>query len=178
MSTDKWRREAGRAARRSGLVPTDAGERLLFTAVAVSAGVCEEIVFRGFGVAYARWLIPGVSNQLLIVMIGILFGYVHYPQGREAIVFSSATGALFTWVTLATGSLIPAMIVHSLLDFRLVLCRRSGSHIGAEARTRNSGGRTGRARVGACSSGSRYRLTFGGRTSFLEWDSLGIVAIG
>lgn len=102
------------------LLPVTAEERKRFVAVAITAGICEEIVFRWFGITYVRWLAPGSSDAAVIVVIAVAFGLAHWYQGRWGVLGTGAAGALFTWLTLSSGSLLPAILVHALLDLRIV----------------------------------------------------------
>ena len=105
------------------MLPVTGDERRLFVAVALTAGICEEIVFRWFGITYIRWLAPESSNLTVIVIIGVMFGLAHYYQGRIGVLLTGGAGALFTALTLASGSLIPAIIIHALIDLRIVALR-------------------------------------------------------
>jgi membrane protease YdiL (CAAX protease family) len=102
------------------LIPRTSRERLVFAGVAVTAGICEEILYRGFGIAYLKWLFPEASRFTVIVLIGLAFGIVHLYQGPRNVILTGIVGGLFTWVTLATGTLAPAIIVHALVDLRIV----------------------------------------------------------
>jgi membrane protease YdiL (CAAX protease family) len=102
-------------------LPHTLNERLLFLGVALTAGICEEILFRGFGIAYLRWLWPGFGDFAIVVITAVLFGLAHYGQGRSTIGFAGVVGCFFAWATLVTGSLIPAMVVHCLIDLRISL---------------------------------------------------------
>ena len=105
------------------ILPVSVAERRVFVGVALTAGICEEIVFRWFGITYIRWVAPGSSNFTVIVLIGAVFGLAHYYQGRNGVLITGAAGALFTWLTLASGSLIPAIVIHALIDLRIVALR-------------------------------------------------------
>ena len=105
------------------ILPVSANERRVFVGVALTAGICEEIVFRWFGITYVRWVAPGSSNLTVIVLIGVVFGLAHYYQGRNGVLITGAAGGLFTWLTLASGSLIPAIVIHALIDLRIVALR-------------------------------------------------------
>jgi membrane protease YdiL (CAAX protease family) len=102
------------------LVPRTRNERLMFAGVAVTAGICEEILYRGFGVAYLKWLLPGVGRLPVIVVIGLAFGIAHLYQGPRNVILTGLVGGVFTWVTLATGTLAPAIVVHALVDLRIM----------------------------------------------------------
>jgi membrane protease YdiL (CAAX protease family) len=102
------------------LVPRTRLERGVFALVAVTAGICEEVLYRGFGVAYVKWLAPSAGTVELIVVIGIAFGVAHLYQGARGVVLTGLLGAFFTWVTLLTGTLLPAILIHVLVDLRVV----------------------------------------------------------
>jgi hypothetical protein len=104
----------------AALLPHDRRERWAFAGLAVTAGICEEFVFRGFGVAYLRWLWPAAPRPAMIVIVGAAFGLAHLYQGGRGIVLTGLVGGYLTWLVLATGSLVPAMIIHALLDLRVL----------------------------------------------------------
>jgi membrane protease YdiL (CAAX protease family) len=105
------------------ILPVSREERTRFVGVAVTAGICEEVVYRWFGILYVRWLFPDSSNLTVIVVIGVAFGLAHYYQGRWGVLVTGLAGAAFTSLTLSTGSLVPAMIIHALIDLRIVALR-------------------------------------------------------
>lgn len=104
----------------AALLPHDRRERWAFAGLAVTAGVCEELIFRGFGVAYLRWLWPSSPRAAVIVIVAAAFGLAHLYQGRRGVILTGLVGGYLTWLVLSTGSLIPAMIIHALLDLRVL----------------------------------------------------------
>jgi uncharacterized protein len=60
-----------------GLVPITRRERAWFGWLCVTAGICEEVVYRGFGVAYLRWLWPAAPWPWLIAATAVPFGLAH-----------------------------------------------------------------------------------------------------
>jgi membrane protease YdiL (CAAX protease family) len=102
------------------LLPRSRQERLTFGALAITAGVCEEVVFRGFGIAYVRWLWPAASQPFIIVVTAAAFGFAHLYQGIRGVVLTGLVGAYLAWLTLSTGSLLPAIVVHALIDLRVL----------------------------------------------------------
>lgn len=106
-----------------GMVPTTRGERRAFILVSLTAGICEEVVFRGFGIAYLRWLWPAAPWGALILLTAVPFGLAHRYQGRHGMILAGVVGAVFCWVTLATGTLIPAMVIHAAFDLRVLALR-------------------------------------------------------
>ena len=104
----------------SALVPVTAHERLLWIAVAVSAGVCEEVVFRG-------WLLSTLHSALhlegapLLLVAAILFGLAHSYQGISGMLLTAFAGALFCGLYVATGSLLVPILLHILIDVRFAV---------------------------------------------------------
>jgi len=107
-------------ARLIHLLPRTAGERRWFALLAVTAGVCEELLYRGFGLAGLRWAAPGIGTPALIIVSGAAFGFAHLYQGRLGVTLTGVLGAYLAWITIAIGSLVPVMLLHALLDLRIL----------------------------------------------------------
>ena len=102
------------------LLPRTVDERTAFALLAVTAGVCEELIFRGFGIAYVRWLWPGATHFWLIAITSAAFGLAHLYQGVRGVLLTGLVGAVLASLVLATGSLLPAMVIHALIDLRVL----------------------------------------------------------
>ena len=122
-------RLGGRATRRAlavqlrpvaALLPRTATERRIFALLALTAGICEELLYRGFGLAALRWAAPGIGNAALIVVTAAAFGLAHLYQGRMGVALTGLVGAYFAWIAISTGSLVPVMVLHALLDLRIL----------------------------------------------------------
>ncbi len=107
----------------AALLPRGRRERRTFAALAITAGICEELLLRGFAIAYLHWLWPAVPRIWVIVITAAAFGLVHLYQGPRGVVLTGLVGAYLTWLVLTTGSLFPAMIIHALLDLRVLALR-------------------------------------------------------
>ena len=95
------------------MIPRTREEQLWFLTLAVTAGFCEELLFRG----YLPWLLaPWLGSIGSMSLAVILFGFSHAYQGRSGIVKVMIIGAVMAIVVLATRSLIPAMLLHALID--------------------------------------------------------------
>ena len=115
-----------RVARMSGPVPDlmrklaarlHPGKTLEFPpycALAVTAGVCEEFLYRGFAMAALNRI--GTAVWAVLVITSILFGLAHAYQGRSGIVGTTLLGFLLGGCRLITHSLIPAMVWHAAVD--------------------------------------------------------------
>jgi membrane protease YdiL (CAAX protease family) len=104
----------------AALLPRTCTERWTFALLAVSAGVCEELVYRGFGLAALRWAAPGISNPALIVLTAAAFGLGHLYQGPAGVALTGLLGAYLAWIVISTGSLLPVMALHVVVDLRIL----------------------------------------------------------
>ncbi|MFN8581799.1 MAG: CPBP family intramembrane glutamic endopeptidase [Gemmatimonadaceae bacterium] len=96
-----------------GVLPQTAHEMRWFYVLSLTAGICEEFLYRGFFPAVlAPWLTWWGAALLGVVA----FGLGHAYQGRSGIIKTAAVGLVFTLVVALTGSLIPAMALHALVD--------------------------------------------------------------
>ena len=95
------------------VMPHTTAERRLWTFAAMTAGICEEVLFRGFLLAF----VAAYTGLAAAVLIGaVLFGLYHANQGRAAIVKTGAVGLVVTLIALASGSLIPVILWHVAQD--------------------------------------------------------------
>jgi membrane protease YdiL (CAAX protease family) len=91
--------------------PIEAGP---YAALAVTAGVCEEFVYRGFAMAALNRV--GIAAWLVLTVSSILFGFAHAYQGRSGIVGTTLMGLLLGFSRVLTESLAPAMVWHAVVD--------------------------------------------------------------
>ena len=103
------------------LLPRTAGERRLFTLVGVTAGVCEEWLYRGFFLAVVAALAGGPSTGLLVVVAAVAFGLAHAYQGVAGIVTTGVLGGVMAALYLQTGSLLLPVLLHAVIDLRFLL---------------------------------------------------------
>jgi uncharacterized protein len=95
------------------IVPRTAAEYRWFMLLSVTAGVCEELLYRGF----LTWLVAAyVGLVAAIVLVSIAFGLAHAYQGRKGIVKTGAVALVMSGIVVAGGWLVPAMVVHALID--------------------------------------------------------------
>lgn len=84
---------------------------ILLLVIALSPAVCEEVLFRG---AILSGLRPRLGFWGSIAVIGVLFGFFHLSVYR--IIPTGILGAVLTYIVLRTGSLIPGMIMHAIVN--------------------------------------------------------------
>lgn len=98
----------------STVLPNSLGEVRTFRLVALTAGVTEEILFRGFlvwGLAHWMPVWAAAAGALLIFTLSHL-----YQETPRALAGVFVGGAIMTALALMSGSLIPAMLLHALVD--------------------------------------------------------------
>lgn len=107
------------------LVPRTGVERRWFALVAVTAGWCEEVLYRGFFLAVFVALVPDASDLLLVVISAAAFGLAHAYQGVSGMVTTGVLGAILAYVYVGTGTLLVPILLHAAIDLRILLLPRS-----------------------------------------------------
>ena len=102
----------------SALVPVTNSERLKWILVAISAGICEEIVFRGWLLTTLHGQI-GLTGKSLLLAGAMIFGLAHAYQKVSGVIITALAGAFFCMIYVKTGSLLIPILLHSLVDLRL-----------------------------------------------------------
>ncbi|MDX1481402.1 MAG: CPBP family intramembrane glutamic endopeptidase [Woeseiaceae bacterium] len=95
------------------LLPRSRRELDSFMFVGVTAGIVEELLWRGYLMAYLTHYLP-LSVAVLLAIAG--FGVAHAYQGRRALPKVTAAGAVFMLLYLLTGSLWLAVLLHVAVD--------------------------------------------------------------
>jgi len=97
------------------LMPHTLQERRTFDAVSLTAGICEELLFRGFLFAYLTAGL-GVSVWLAALLSSVAFGFAHLYQGPLGILKTGTVGLVLAVLYVMTGSLWAPIVVHFLMD--------------------------------------------------------------
>jgi membrane protease YdiL (CAAX protease family) len=103
------------------LLPRSAGERRLFGLVGVTAGVCEEWLYRGFFLAVVAALAGGLPTWVLVLVAAAAFGAAHAYQGRAGVALTGLLGGVMAALYLQTGSLLLPVLLHAAIDLRFLL---------------------------------------------------------
>jgi CAAX protease family protein len=98
----------------SRILPHSLVELLPYLALAVTAGVCEEFLYRGFAMAALSH--AGLATWVVVLVTSILFGLAHAYQGRAGILGTGVLGFLFAVTRILYNSLAPVMIWHTAVD--------------------------------------------------------------
>lgn len=112
------REETRRDFQKMGFMPNSATQFLNFIFLAVAAGFCEEVIYRGFMITYLRELLGDSPLAIAGVLIipAVSFGLGHFYQGGKAVVKIILMAILFGFFYLRTGTLWPLMLLHTAID--------------------------------------------------------------
>ena len=97
------------------LLPGSLVEVLAWTATCVTAGVCEEIAFRGYVLCQLRAFTGSTASA--VVGQGLVFGLFHLYQGWKNAVVISLLGVLYGLLAIWRGNLRANILGHALTDF-------------------------------------------------------------
>jgi len=95
------------------LAPQTPREDRLFDMVSITAGVCEEILYRGLLLAT---LVSLVGTWPAVVISSVIFGLGHAYQGISGIAKTGLVGLVLAWLTVSSGSLFIAIVLHAAID--------------------------------------------------------------
>ncbi len=97
----------------SFLLPKNKREYHWMVLLSFTAGICEEILFRGF----IFWQFSGwMSVPLAIFLANVLFAFAHFATGLKNAVAVFVLGVVWSMVFLATGSLWWPILTHIIVD--------------------------------------------------------------
>lgn len=96
------------------LMPQSPAEMISWVVLSGVAGVCEEIIFRGY--LQRQFLAWTGKDAAAIVLQAVVFGSAHAYQGIRGVVTIIVYGALFGILAVMCKSLRPGMIQHFLQD--------------------------------------------------------------
>jgi len=105
--------KARRALKQVKITPRTNGELALFMLVAITAGVWEELLYRGFLIWF---LMPFAGMIGAAILSSVIFGLAHAYQGWRGIAVTTAIGLALAILYLATNSLWWLMLAHALID--------------------------------------------------------------
>ena len=94
-------------------IPQSAEELQSFFRVSITAGVVEEIVYRGFVLWYLGQFMP---LWLAVIVSSVAFGLGHSYQGPKGATQAGLVGLAFAIFYVGTGSIWLPIVAHALLD--------------------------------------------------------------
>lgn len=96
------------------IFPHSRVELLVYLALAATAGLCEEFIYRGFAMAVLQR--AGFSVALVVLISSILFALAHLYQRRGGFVGTFVIGVVFGIARITYDGLVPVMIWHFAID--------------------------------------------------------------
>jgi uncharacterized protein len=96
------------------LMPRTGVEVMLYVMLSLTAGFCEEVIFRGYLNRQLAALTRSAAGGILLQ--GVLFGASHGYQGWKFMLLITIYGSMFGLLVYWRRSLRPGMIAHALQD--------------------------------------------------------------
>ncbi len=94
-------------------LPRTRGELKWFHALALTAGITEEILYRGFLIAYfGAWF----SLPYAVLLSSLVFAGAHAYQGGGGVLRTLIVGSMLALMYVLSGSLLMPIVVHVLID--------------------------------------------------------------
>lgn len=109
-------REAVRGQMRGSaalVIPRAGRERRMWVGVSLTAGFCEEVLYRAFLMWYLMTWLPAVAAGAISAVV---FGVAHLYLGWDGVLRAAVAGAVFAAAYLVTGSLWVPVALHVLVD--------------------------------------------------------------
>lgn len=121
LRNEKLRTRAGKAAKRLAfLLPSTGEERRWWWLVCITAGICEEVVYRGFLLHYFHVMPFHLSLAWALAVSSVIFGMGHLYQGVAGAVQTVVIGFVLGTMFLMTGNLLLPIVVHAVMDLRVL----------------------------------------------------------
>lgn len=111
------------------MLPVTREERVWFFFVSLTAGICEETIYRGFLINYLMHAPANLNVTLAMVISSVIFGLGHMYQGVRGAIGSSVLGFLFALLFVMTGNLVLPIFLHALIDARVLLMIPEGMNL-------------------------------------------------
>ncbi len=126
----------------SYILPGTASERRWYAAMAVTMGICEELLYRGFFLRFLTITFPGMDFIIVCIIGGVVYGLSRAYLGGRGVITASITGFSYGIIYYLSGnllflvlnnqqaaitvSLIPGIIFHIVSELRTLLLWQPG----------------------------------------------------
>lgn len=97
------------------LFPITRLEKKTWIFVALTAGITEEIIYRGYLFFAFSFIFPSLSLFYVLLISTFIFGIGHIYQGKE-VVKPTILGLVFGFAYIIFDSIIPIIVLHSVQD--------------------------------------------------------------
>lgn len=126
LRSQRVRLEASAAlAERSLILPVSKQEKGLFWLVALSVGVCEEIIFRAFLVQYLYEHFFGYSLLICFIVAALIFGLGHFHQGVNGVFNATIFALVMSFCLVTTRNLALPIVLHIIYDLKVLFLPQS-----------------------------------------------------
>jgi uncharacterized protein len=115
------------------LLPSTLEQRWWWVAICATAGIGEEILYRGFLIQYFRHDPLHLNLIAAVALACVIFGIAHMYQGLKGVFGTAFLGVVFSAVFVVTGNLLAPMILHFLIDIRILLMLPANSKVNLES---------------------------------------------
>lgn len=96
------------------MLPTNRREAIWFIGpVSLTAGICEELLYRGY---LMQWLDGSMPVWAAMILSSLVFGLVHAYQGPGGILRTTGLGLLMAALFVVTGNLLWPIVLHVIID--------------------------------------------------------------
>lgn len=95
------------------VAPRTPAELAVFLVLSLTAGVWEELLYRGFLIGYLE---PRAGLLAAVLLSSLIFGLGHVYQGRRGVLNTALVGLAFAGLYALTRSLWWLMLAHALID--------------------------------------------------------------
>lgn len=99
------------------IMPYSKEDKGLWTYVSWTAGITEEIIYRGFLIFAFTQLFPNLSVWIILILSSVLFGLAHTYQGFLNVIKTSIFGLFFAVLYISFDSILPLIVFHFLVDY-------------------------------------------------------------
>lgn len=114
------------------LLPSTHSERKWFTATAITAGICEELLYRGFLIHSLQIILPGIGWLFVSILSGIIYGLSRAYFGRKGILQATLIGFSFAIVYFISGNLLQVISSNQPLSITVSVLSSMVFHIMTE----------------------------------------------
>jgi hypothetical protein len=95
------------------IIPSTPRQLRWFVGLSISAGITEELLYRGFLI----WALNAYMDLLVAaVLASVLFGLAHAYQGRSGILKTGAIGLIMAMLYIGSGTILLPMLLHAFMD--------------------------------------------------------------
>lgn len=101
--------------------PRDAVEKVLWIVLSISAGFCEEVVYRGYIQQQLHAILS--RRSFAVVLQAIFYAIAHAALPWEIMVIVTLLGILFGAAAALARSLVPGILLHAAMDVLAVFAR-------------------------------------------------------